>query len=35
MAEEYKYSAEATFRGFRAQTLYILNRIITDNEKFD
>lgn len=35
MAEEYKYSAEATFRGFRAQTLYILNRIITGNEKFD
>lgn len=35
MAEKYKYSAEATFRGFRAQTLYILNRIITDNEKFD
>ncbi|MFA0834630.1 MAG: hypothetical protein ACC609_11550 [Methanobacterium formicicum] len=35
MAEEYQYSAEATFRGFRAQTLYILNRIITDNEKFD
>lgn len=34
MAEDYKYSAEATFRGFRAQTLYILNRLIKDEGNF-
>ncbi|MDR0912945.1 MAG: hypothetical protein LBM96_10135 [Methanobrevibacter sp.] len=28
-------STEATFRGFRTQTLYILHRIITESEKFD
>lgn len=27
------YSAEATFRGFRGQTLYILSRIIKDDQK--
>lgn len=34
MVFEDLYSAQATFRGFRGQTLYILSRIINDNEKF-
>ena len=33
MASDDLYSAKATFRGFRGQTLYILSRVINDTEK--
>ncbi|HOI71232.1 MAG TPA: hypothetical protein PLC38_02980 [Methanobacterium sp.] len=33
MGSDDLYSAKATFRGFRGQTLYILSRVINDTEK--